>query len=89
PMQWWGALTGQFAELATAAMKDSATDAAKSLAGNVLKQSIDGATATLRKAAAAPGKMAGAAGAAAVDAAGKTFARPKPGRKRGSAKRTA
>ena len=29
PMQWWGALTNQFAELATSAMKDSAADAAR------------------------------------------------------------
>ena len=33
PMQWWGALTKQFTELATAAIKDSAAGAAKSLAG--------------------------------------------------------
>ena len=45
PMQWWGALTNQFAQLATTAMKDSATDAAKTLAGNMLKQSFDNAAA--------------------------------------------
>lgn len=28
PMQWWGALTKQFTQLAATAMKDSATDAA-------------------------------------------------------------
>ena len=33
PMQWWGALTKQFTQLAATAMKDSATDAAKNLAG--------------------------------------------------------
>jgi len=41
PMQWWGALTKQFTELATTAMKDTGTDAAKTLAGAMMKQSID------------------------------------------------
>jgi hypothetical protein len=44
PMQWWGALTQQFTELASKAVKDSATDvaknAAKNLAGAAVKQSI-------------------------------------------------
>ncbi len=43
PMQWWGALTNQFAQLATTAMKDSAADAAKTLAGGMMKQSFDAA----------------------------------------------
>lgn len=43
PMQWWGALTRQFTELATTAMKDTGADAAKTLAGATLKQSIDAA----------------------------------------------
>ena len=43
PMQWWGALTQQFTELATTAMKDTGTDAAKTLAGAMLTQSIDAA----------------------------------------------
>lgn len=33
PMQWWAALTKQFTELATAAVKDSAVGAAKSVEG--------------------------------------------------------
>ncbi len=41
PMQWWGALTKQFTELATTAMKDTGTDAAKTLAGALMKQPID------------------------------------------------
>ena len=49
PMQWWGALTKQFTELATTAMKDTGTDAAKSLAGAMLKQSIDAASPPARK----------------------------------------
>ncbi|MBS0440755.1 MAG: hypothetical protein JSR38_02290, partial [Proteobacteria bacterium] len=51
PMQWWGALTKQFTELAAGAMKDSATDAAKNLAGTMVKQSFDAAGQTLKKAA--------------------------------------
>ena len=61
-MQWWGALTNQFAELATNAMKDSAADAAKSLAGGMMKQSFDVAAETMKKVAGAPGRaVAGAA----------------------------
>ena len=51
PMQWWGALTQQFAELAASAVKDTATDAAKNLAGNMVKQSLDAAGQTLKKTA--------------------------------------
>jgi hypothetical protein len=85
PMQWWGALTGQFAQLAATAMKDSATDAAKTLAGNMLKQSLDNAAAGFKAAASAPMKAATAAGAAALGAAsgaGKALSRPKAAKKR-------
>ena len=57
PMQWWGALTKQFGQLAASALKDSATDAAKSLAGTMVKQSVDAAGQTLKKAAAVPAKV--------------------------------
>ena len=89
PMQWWGALTNQFAQLATTAMKDTGTDAAKTLAGNVLKQSLDSAAATFKAAASAPGKVATAAGAAALGAAGaagKRLTRPKAAKKRAAPK---
>ena len=66
PMQWWGALTKQFTQLAAQAMKDGAGDAAKSFAGAVAKQSIDAAGRTLKKAASVPTaaarKAAGARG---------------------------
>jgi hypothetical protein len=58
PMQWWAALTKQFTQVATTAMKDTATDAAKNLAGTMVKQSIDAASQTLKKAAEVPGKVA-------------------------------
>jgi hypothetical protein len=54
PMQWWGALTKQFTQLAATAMKDSASDAAKNLAGTMVKQSVDAAGQTLKKAAGVP-----------------------------------
>jgi len=70
PMQWWGALTKQFTELAAGAMKDGAGDAAKTLAGTLVKQSFDAAEQTLKKVATAPIKAAGAvAKAARVDGA--------------------
>jgi hypothetical protein len=71
PMQWWGALTNQFAELATSAMKDSAADAAKALAGGMMKQSFDAAAETMKKVAGAPGRaVVGAAKSMAPKAAG-------------------
>lgn len=70
PMQWWGALTKQFTQLATTAMKDSAGDAAKTLAGAMVKQSFDAAEETLKKAVAAPAKVAGAVAKAAARTAG-------------------
>jgi hypothetical protein len=66
PMQWWGALTNQFAQLATSAMKDTATDAAKALAGGMVKQSLDVADQAMKTVAGAPARaIAGAAGLAA------------------------
>ena len=56
PMQWWGALTQQFTELATQAVKDSTADAARNLAGAAVKQGIAAAGKTLQKAAAMPAK---------------------------------
>ncbi|HEX7436586.1 MAG TPA: PhaM family polyhydroxyalkanoate granule multifunctional regulatory protein [Caldimonas sp.] len=73
PLQWWGALTKQFTELATNAIKDSATDAAKNRAANAIEQSADAAGTTLRKAV--PG---------ATGAARKAPAKP---RRRAAAKR--
>jgi hypothetical protein len=76
PMQWWGALTNQFAELATSAMKDSAADATKALAGNLMKQSFDAAAETIKKVATAPGRaVAGAAKSPAPKAGAETAAR--------------
>jgi len=88
PMQWWGALTKQFTELAANAMKDSATDAAKNLAGAMVKQSFDAAGETLKKAVAMPASVAqkaasaaGAVTAAAVGAASRPAAKPAPAKR--------
>ncbi len=79
PMQWWSALSQQFTQLATTAMKDSATDAAKNLAGTLVKQSFEAAGETLRKTAAMPGALAKkAATQAAARPAAKKKAAAKP-----------
>ena len=58
PMQWWGALTKQFTQIAATAMKDTASDAARNLASTMAKQSMDAAADTLKKAAAMPAAVA-------------------------------
>jgi len=91
PTQWWTALSQQFTQLATSAMKDTATDAAKNLAGSLVKQSFDAASDTLRRAASVPGTVVGsvakglAAGAApkpAAKPAAKTAAKRSPAARR-------
>ena len=62
PMQWWGALTQQFSEIAAKAVKESATDAAMNLAGAVAKAPLNAA----RKAAAGALKKATGSVAAAT-----------------------
>ena len=59
PLQWWNALSQQFSQVAAGAMKDSATEAAKGLATSLVKQSIDAAGDTLRKAASVPQAVVG------------------------------
>ena len=69
PMQWWGALTQQFTEIATKAVKDSAIDTARHMAGAAVKAGVKAgvgsATQTLKKAAGLPAAAAKAARAAA------------------------
>jgi hypothetical protein len=80
PLQWWGALTKQFTELATTAMKDTSTDAARKLAGEMVKKSFDTASQHLKKitptAAAKPLRKAASKGAAKTSA--KRATRKKP-----------
>jgi hypothetical protein len=49
PMQWWGALTQQFTELASNALKESSSEAAKAIAGQAFKAAVE-----------LPGKVVGA-----------------------------
>ena len=82
PTQWWTALSQQFTQLATSAMKDTATDAAKNLAGTLVKQSFDAASDTLKRAATMPGTVVGSVakglsgGKPAAKVAAKAAARP-------------
>ena len=66
PMQWWGALTQQFAQLATSAMKDA--DVAKVLAGGMVKQSIDAAGQAMQQAAGATARAVAGSGEPSTDA---------------------
>ena len=54
PMQWWGALTKQFTELAANALKDSTAEATRSLAAQAMKQSIEAAAGAMKPAEAKP-----------------------------------
>jgi len=78
PMQWWGALTKQFTELASKAIKDGAADAAKNLAGAMAKQSFEAASESLRKAVTAPIKAAAKSGSAAPRRAPAKKKKPAP-----------
>jgi hypothetical protein len=66
PLQWWGALTKQFTELATTAMKDTGSDAARKLAAAMMAQSLDkkgaaaGATPDATASASAPARKTAA-----------------------------
>ena len=85
PMQWWGALTQQFTQLAANAMQDGATDTARNLAGNLVKQGLDAAGETFRQAAAMPAAVAKSAGAAAQQLGGRAAApAAKPARQAGA-----
>jgi len=78
PVQWWGALTQQFTQLAANALKEGPAGAAKNLASDMVKQSFEAAGKTLKKASAAPAKTP-ARKAAAKSAKSRTAA---PARRR-------
>ncbi len=86
PMQWWGALTQQFTELAAGALKDSNADVARNLAGTMLQQGIAAAGETLKKATEMPMAVAKSAASAAQKVTAPAEATPasdpaKPARK--------
>lgn len=87
PMQWWGALTQQFSELAAQAMKDERLDEARHLAGTMMQQGLQAlkvpATAATTKTP--PKTPPKAPSKAQPKAAAKTAARPRrPAAKRSS-----
>ncbi|MBE7939746.1 MULTISPECIES: PhaM family polyhydroxyalkanoate granule multifunctional regulatory protein [Ramlibacter] len=73
PLQWWGALTQQFQQIATDAMKDAAAqtalDTARNVAGGMAREAVKAATgmakAATGRAAPAPKKRAAAKAAKA------------------------
>jgi hypothetical protein len=77
PLQWWGALTQQFQQIAASAMKDAAkqtaVDTTKHMATGLAKEAIKSASSIAR----APARKA-----AAKKAAGKTAARTSAARRR-------
>ena len=79
PMQWWGALTQQFQDIASAAMKDVASEAMK--AGMVAKNAATSAAKSKTGAAKAAPKSA-----AKTSATAKPAARPASGKKTAPAK---
>ena len=83
PMQWWGALTKQFAELATGAMKDTSGDAARSMASAMVRQTLDSAGAAVQSVQ----KAAGVAGSAATADAVKAPVKRKPAPRKAAARR--
>jgi hypothetical protein len=88
PMQWWGALTKQFTELAANAMKDSATDAAKNLGAAMVKQGFEAASETMKKAAAMPAAMVKTAAGVAQNAAQAAQASQRAAQQTGKARTT-
>lgn len=85
PMQWWGALTSQFQQIASNAMKDAAAHAAldttKNMAADLAKEALKTAT-SMASQFAAPGAQATPAGArAAAGASRAPTAKKKPAAK--------
>jgi hypothetical protein len=82
PMQWWGALTQQFAQIATTAMEKNsgAAAAAKTLTDAMVQQSLDAGAALGKAASALPAAATEAAHQVATEAARKK-PRPAPARK--------
>ena len=84
PLQWWGALTQQFTQLAAQAVKDGPADAARSLADAMVKGTMDAASSALHRATGASADPA-ASSAASKGAARKTAARKTVARQADSA----
>jgi len=77
PLQWWGALTQQFTELATKALKDSQADMARNFAGATVSQGLKTAGDSIERAMAMSSRAAGAAAQAGAEMAGAAAAAAK------------
>ena len=92
PMQWWGALTGQFQQIAANAMKDAAKqtaiDTTKNMATGLAKEALKTATGMASQFAAKGMQtmQGGARRAAAAGTARKTAATKKPAARKTTAK---
>jgi hypothetical protein len=64
PMQWWGALTQQFTQLAAQALKDGSVEAAGQLAGAMVQQSAEAMAQALQPSGTAAREKAAAGGKA-------------------------
>ncbi|MBS0508153.1 MAG: hypothetical protein JSR53_12295 [Proteobacteria bacterium] len=99
PMQWWGALTNQFQQLAANAMKDAgaqhaAFEATREMASGALKSATDMAAKMAAQgmqgaAAAVKPRAKAAAPAAAPEASAKPAAKPRTAAKAAAAKKPA
>jgi hypothetical protein len=83
PMQWWGALTRQFTELAANAIKDTPVQAATDLAGAAFKQAVQ-PMADVAKAVSASTRGAAASAAKSTKGTETTKSTKAPARKRSS-----
>ena len=88
PLQWWGALTRQFTELAANALKDSPVEAATQMAGAAFQQAVqpmaDAASAVSKAARPAAAKRPARKAATAAKSGGRASPRKTATRKTGT-----
>ena len=75
PVQWWNALTQQFTQIATTAMKDGSVDSAAQMASTLVRNSADAMGQALQAARVQPEAAAARPSAAPAPAAGKSAPR--------------
>lgn len=75
PVQWWNALTQQFTQIATTAMKDGSVDSAAQMASTLVRNSADAMGQALQAARVPPEAAAARPSAAPAPAAGKSAPR--------------
>lgn len=75
PVQWWNALTQQFTQIATTAMKDGSVDSAAQMASTLVRNSADAMGQALQAARVPPEAAAARPSAAPAPAARKSAPR--------------